>query len=167
MFQGCFYKGNSSSQKLNELVLRLRLVEIVTGYILHVIHVAGTRMKRAGIDSFSRGDLLDVMMNSQNPLEFIPQNESADERSGGQVFSWITYWCKYRTGAAWVGRALKNLAPDDWFQLHTQDNPRLCTPSPAAMETVLKLFNEDRLSYPNIPHVFSIPSGKTHLWRKQ
>ena len=112
-------------------------MEIVTGYILHVIHVAGTRMKRAGIDSFSRGDLLDVMMNSQNPLEFIPQNESADERSGGQVLSWITYWCKYRTGAAWVGRALKKLSPNNWFKLHTQDRPILWTPPPAEMETVV------------------------------
>ena len=59
------------------------MVEKGTGFILHVIHVDGTRMKIAGIDGLYRGDLLEGMMTSQNPLEFIPLNESADERSGG------------------------------------------------------------------------------------
>ena len=45
VFEGCFYKGNYNSRKRNGLVLRLRLVEMGTVCILHVIHVAGTRMK--------------------------------------------------------------------------------------------------------------------------
>ena len=44
-------------------------------------------MKRAGIDSLSRGYLLEGMMTGQNLLKFIPLNESDDERSGGQVVS--------------------------------------------------------------------------------
>ena len=106
-------------------------------------------------------------MTGQNPLDFIPLNELSDERSGGQVASWITSWRKERTGAAWGGRALKNLAPDDWFQLHTQDRPRLWTPPTEAMETVVELFNEDCLAHPHIPHVFAIPRLMTHLCRKQ
>ena len=51
--------------------------------------MAGTKTKRAGIDGFYRGDLLEGMGTSQNPLEFIPLNESADERSGGQIVSLI------------------------------------------------------------------------------
>lgn len=35
------------------------------------------------------------------------------------------------------------------------------------METVVELFNEDRLMHPRIPHVFLIPRLMTHLWRKQ
>ena len=31
VFEGCFYKGNYNSRKLNELVMRLRLVEMETG----------------------------------------------------------------------------------------------------------------------------------------
>ena len=53
-FEGCFYKGYSNSRKLNVLVMRLRLVDMGTGCILHVIHVTGTRTKRAGIYGFSR-----------------------------------------------------------------------------------------------------------------
>ena len=32
------------------------------GLILHVIHIAGTRIKNRGVDGLSRGDLLDGMM---------------------------------------------------------------------------------------------------------
>ena len=89
VFDGCFYKGHSNSQKLNILVLRLRLVEMGTGCILTGIHVVGTRMKRACIYGLSRGDILEGTMTGQNPLDFIPLNESPDERSGGRVVSWI------------------------------------------------------------------------------
>ena len=78
VFERLFYKGNSNSIKLNGLVLRLRLVEMGTGYTLHVIHVAGTMTKIAGIDGLSQGDLLEGMMTCQNPLDSIPLNESAD-----------------------------------------------------------------------------------------
>ena len=113
-----------------------------TGCILQFIRVTGTRMKRSGIDSLSRGDILEVMMTSQNPLNFIPLNESADERLGVRVVIWIKYWWKDRTGASWRGRALKRLSPDYWFEIHTQDRPILWTNSPAAMETVVEVFNE-------------------------
>ena len=73
-------------------MIRMRLVEMGTGCILHVIRVAGTKMKRAGVYIFSRGDILEGMMDSQNSLYFIPLNESTDERSGGQVVIWINSW---------------------------------------------------------------------------
>ena len=98
MFEGCFKKGHSNSRKLNGLVMRLRLVEMGTGCILHVINVVGTRMKRASIDGLSRGYLVEGMATVQNPLNFIPLNESDDERSGGWVVSWINSWWKDRTG---------------------------------------------------------------------
>ena len=58
-----------------------------TGCILHVIRVAGTSMKRAGIDGLSRGYLLEGMVTGQKPLDFIPINKSDDERSGGGLVS--------------------------------------------------------------------------------
>ena len=97
VFDGYFYKGNSNSRKLNGLVLMLRLVEMGTGCILHVIHLVVTRMKILGIDGLYRGDILEGMMNGQNSLDFIPTNESADERSGGRVVIWINFWWKDRT----------------------------------------------------------------------
>jgi hypothetical protein len=38
-------------------VSRLRRVEMSKGLILHVVHVAGTRMIEEGADGGSRGDL--------------------------------------------------------------------------------------------------------------
>ena len=61
----------------------MRWVEMGPGYILHVIHVVGTRMKLVVVDCFSQGDLLEGIMNGQNPLDIILLNESAYERSGG------------------------------------------------------------------------------------
>ena len=75
MFEVCLYKGHSNSRKINELVLSLRLVDTETGLILHLINVAGTRMKQSGIYVFSRGDILE---DCKNPLEFIQLNESDD-----------------------------------------------------------------------------------------
>ena len=96
-------------------MLRLHLVEMKTGCILHVIHVAVTWMKQSGINGLSRVDILKGMMTVQNLLGFIPLNDSADEISGGRLVSWITSWCKLKTGTVWGVRPLKKLAPDDFL----------------------------------------------------
>ena len=84
---------------------------------------------------------------------------------GNQVVSWIISWWKDGIEAAWGGRPLKKLAPDDSFELHTHNMPRIWTPPPEAMETVVELFNEDSLAHPHTPHVFAVPRLMTHLWR--
>jgi hypothetical protein len=43
-------KGNSSSRKLFELMLRLWKLEMEAQLILHAVHVAGTRMTEEGGD---------------------------------------------------------------------------------------------------------------------
>jgi hypothetical protein len=167
VFEGTFYRGHSDSKLLNDLVLRVRQLEVETGCILHVIHVAGTRMKVAGIDGLSRGDLLEGMMRSgQNPLHFLPISQSAAERSP-RVLDWIYSWWNGADGEPWCGAALRHLSPNDWFSLHEIETPRLWTPPPTAMEVVTALFNEDRIARPHIPHVFVVPRLMTHLWRKQ
>ena len=165
-FESTFYKGHSSSKKLNDIIFRLRMVERKYGLILHVIWIAGTRMKKAGIDGLSRGDLLEGMMAGADPLSFVPLNEDASERSHGRVEEWVNSWWTGEDGESWCGRPLKLLRPEDWFTLYLEESPRLWLPPPAAMETVVELFNEDRLVHPHIPHVFAIPSLMTHLWRK-
>ena len=107
------------------------------------------------------------MKTGQNSLYFIPLNESADERSRGRVVSWINSWWKYRTGAARGGRTVKRLSPDNWFDMHIQDMPRLWTHPREEIETVVGVFNKYRLAHPHIPHVFAIPRLMTHLWIRQ
>ncbi|KAL7530331.1 hypothetical protein ACHAXR_005038 [Thalassiosira sp. AJA248-18] len=75
-------------------------------------------------------------------------------------------WWRSGSGDPWGKRKLKMLSPQDWFLRHECEEPRLWCPPPAAMETVVELFNEDRLAHPKIPHVFAIPRLMTHLWRK-
>ncbi len=38
------------------LILRLRVLEMKTGMILHLVHVSGKRMITQGTDGLSRGD---------------------------------------------------------------------------------------------------------------
>eukprot|EP00956_Cyclotella_meneghiniana_P043382 scaffold267197_cov149-Cyclotella_meneghiniana.AAC.1 len=167
-FEGCFYKGHSVSEKLSDIILRLRLVQARSGAIMHVIHIAGTRMKWAGIDGLSRGDMLEGMMHAQaHPLNFLPLCQSAADRSGQALLNWIDSWWKDGDGNTWGGKKLRHLTPKDWFSLKDVDAPRLWIPPPSAMPTVIEMFNDDRLERPQYPHVFVVPRLMTHLWRKQ
>jgi len=125
------------------------------GLIIHVIWIAGTRMKKSGIDGLSRGDFLEGMMAGQNPLSFVPLNKDANEQMLGHVETWIRHWWVDEAGKVWNGLELQKLSPEDWFSLHTIQKARLWLPPPAAMETVVELFNEDRLAYPCFP-MFSL-----------
>jgi hypothetical protein len=72
-FEGCFFKGHSTSEKLTDIILRLRQLQQRAGVQMHVIHIAGTRMKVVGIDGLSRGNLLEGMMKSGTALwSFLP-----------------------------------------------------------------------------------------------
>ena len=131
VFEGTFYKGHSNSRKLNGLVLRIRQVERRTGCILHVIHVAGTRMKEAGIDGLSRGDLLEGMMKQgSDPMRFVPLSEGAGTRAGRGVEAWVRSCWTLDDGTPWFGAELKLLSPKDWFLLYRIGEPRLWLPPP-------------------------------------
>ena len=178
-YEGTFYKGHSkTSAALTDLVRRLRMLERKHGAIIHVIHIAGTRMKSAGVDGLSRGDLVEGIMKGSNPWAAIPINEDANFRTNGRVETWIRSWWNDKYQTPWFGKKgdrsthyeseeLKLLEPTDWFNLFNIKEHRLWIPPPAAMETVIEIFNEDRLVYPHLTHVFAIPRLMTHLWRKQ
>ena len=57
-----------------------------------MIHIAGTRMKRAGIDGLSRGDFLEGMMKGIDPLTYISLDETAEERMEAPVSAWVKTW---------------------------------------------------------------------------
>lgn len=179
VFEGTFFKGYSSSKKLTEIILRLRMVERRTGCILHVIHIAGTRMKKIGADQLSRSDLMEGLMAGENPWSFIPLNEDADSRTDGRVSQWIRLCWEDSDGRPlflnsqlqgcdeiWESSQLIKLEPTDWFRLHEIPGHRLWIPPPAAMETVMELFADDHLVNPHLAHVFVVPRLMTHLWRK-
>lgn len=88
-------------------------------------------------------------------------------RSDGKVLDWIHSWWGEDASSSWCSSPLTLLSPTDWFQLRTIPGPRLWVPPPAAMETVLEMFSEDRIARPHLPHVFAVPRLMTGLWRKQ
>jgi hypothetical protein len=166
VFEGCFGKGHSTAEKLTDIILRLRVLERDHSLVLHVIHISGKRMKSSGVDGLSRGDNSEGIMAGENPLKFIPLNEGANQRSQGAVERWVRGWWSGERGRVFLEKPLKLLEPEDWFSLHEIEEARLWMPPPAAMETVISLFNEDRLTRPDIPHVFCVPRLMTNLWRK-
>jgi hypothetical protein len=48
-----FFKGNSTSEHLFELMLHLQSIEMKGNLLLHVIHKAGVRMMEEGADGKS------------------------------------------------------------------------------------------------------------------
>eukprot|EP00978_Attheya_sp_CCMP212_P024148 scaffold75459_cov47-Attheya_sp.AAC.5 len=70
--EAAIYSGTSSSVQLYEQVLRLRKLECDYEFVLHVSHVAGTRMIAQGTDGLSRGNLeKGVLGAGEDILSFI------------------------------------------------------------------------------------------------
>jgi len=80
-FEGAYYKGHSPSAKLNDIIFRLHKAERDGGFILHLLHISGKRMKATGVDGLSRGDLTEGMLAGADPFSFPPFNRGADEAS--------------------------------------------------------------------------------------
>ena len=72
VFEGWFYKDNTTSPELHIITLGPHETEMNGNLIINVIHVGGTRMKELGIDSLSRGKLLEGVMAGQDTLEMLP-----------------------------------------------------------------------------------------------
>jgi hypothetical protein len=104
--ESCFYRGTSSSRKLFDLVLRLHKLEMTSGMVLHIIHVAGTIMIAQGTDGLLRGNLLEGVMKGEDFLGFIPLHLSALQRSPE-----LEDWFK----GMFPKGELEILAPEDWF----------------------------------------------------
>ena len=165
-FEGAYYKGHSPSEKLNDIVFRLHKAVRDGGFILHVLHISGKRMKATGVDGLSRGDLTEGMLAGADPFSFLPFNKGANERSRGAVGAWVRSWWKTKKGEDWGGISLQEITGDTMFEMRDLQAPRLWMLPPALMETALELFCDDRLAHPEWAHVFVIPRLMTHLWRK-
>ncbi len=53
MAESCFFWSGLSSKLLHKLVLQLRKAEMTHKFVLHMVHVAGTRMIEQGMDRLS------------------------------------------------------------------------------------------------------------------
>lgn len=174
--EGAFYKGNSPSRPLFELILRLRVIDMQWNLKLHVIHVAGTRMTAQGTDGLSRGDFTMGVMSSASMLQFVPLHQCAMTRHP-PILEWITSWTQLPT--------LLPLTPEQWYTLghgldggtYSQEHfwvPGLSSqtiflwaPPPAAAYAAVDELALSRHKRTHLTHIFVCPRLCTHLWRKK
>ena len=64
-----FYKGNSSSENLSNLALKLRELQMYRNMILNLIYITGTRMIDCGINGLSRGITNEGVMAGNHRLD--------------------------------------------------------------------------------------------------
>jgi hypothetical protein len=106
--ESCVHKGGSTSAVLHELVVRLRKCELDQGFVIYVVHVAGTRMIAQGTDGLSRGSLLEGVVAGSSMLSFIDLALPAIRRSP-KVVDFVRSWAEPVLGE------VKVLAPHEWF----------------------------------------------------
>jgi len=157
--EGAYYRGTSPSRLLFDLVLRLRVLQVRTELIVHVIHVAGTRMIEVGVDGLSRGSTHEGIMSGRNMLEFMPLHLTAMERSL-ELEGWIKSWANESGGDYQV------LTPTDWFCLGQTRNHCIWAPPPAAADVAAELLGKAKHKRPKLEHIFICPRLMTNHWRK-
>ena len=101
----CIYKGNLSSEKLFDLILRFKDVELKTGAKFLVSHVAGERMKIQGTDGISRGYLHKGISLEGNMLASCPWHKTTLEQNDKLKDRIIS----------WAGKNAEFLTPIDCF----------------------------------------------------
>jgi hypothetical protein len=164
--EGAYYKGHSQARELSDIVFRIHKAQRDGGFILHVIHISGKRMKASGVGGLSRGDLTEGMMAGEDPLSYIPFHNGADERSGGKVSQWVQSWWTTKKGKNFGGFPLATITKESMFELRDLKAARLWMPPHTVMEVALELLCEDWLAHPQWHHVFVVPRFFTHFWRK-
>ena len=154
-----YYKETSTSRLLNELVLRLRKLQMKGDLILHVIHVAGTRMIESGIDGLSRGDTSAGVMQGKQMISFVPISQSALERSKN-LRCWIHSWVP-------KSMYLHDLSTNEWHSKVFEKGNFLWTPAPAAADAAIEQLCRNFHLHENNSHVVCLPRMMTSRWRKQ
>ena len=86
----------------------MRKCKLEQGFVLHVVHVAGTRMIAQGTNGLSRGSFLEGMVAGSTMLSFINLSLPVIHRSPTEV-DFVKSWVLPSCGE------LKVLAPAEWF----------------------------------------------------
>ena len=172
--ESALYKGNSTSPKLFDLIVRFRHAELKSGGTFLVTHVSGNRMKSQGTDGISRGEMKEGVSVGECMLKFCPWGQNALERST-HLRKWLTET---------FGKHIEYLTPNDWFRrghdhiekykdtkgfwrIKTKPGTFIWTPPPAAADAALEELRKARLKRQKSTHIIVIPRLMTTLWLKQ
>jgi hypothetical protein len=152
-----FYRGNSSSATLFELIVRMARLEMHGYLFLHVIWVAGTRMCEQGTDGLSRADLTSGVMAGKSPLMFAPLDRTGLVRCP-ELSSWF--------GEVFASPKWTYLSPEGWHHQGFKNGNFIWAPPPAMADCVLALLCESRHIRPWNSHIFVCPALMTAKWRR-
>jgi hypothetical protein len=173
--ESALYKGNTSSRKLFELVVRFRKLQMRTGLQFIVSHVAGRRMVAQGTDGVSRGCLREgVAGTGEEMLSYIPLHLHAGERNP-QFNQWLT---------TRIHHSFEVLEPSEWFtrghehiggykdsagfwRINTKPGFFIWMPPPSAASVALEELRKSRIKRQSSTHIFVCPRLLTTEWRKQ
>jgi len=177
--EAAYYKGTSSSKLLFHIVLRLRKLEFMGGFI-YFIHVAGSRMISQGTDGLSRGDFSEGVMCGSTMMSFIPIHLTALARSStlkGWIESLITPSLKQseriefldESGWFYRGHDLSGgrLSKEGIWMPDTRPGIFVWCPAPAAAQVAVEQLREARNKRTQSLHVVVLPRLFTSLWRRQ
>ena len=163
VLKAALYKGNSSSEKLFDLIVRLRIEELKHSCKLIATHVSGNRMMAQGTDRLSGGSLREGVAVGKEMLTFCPWAKSALDINEN-LLSWV------KTCAP---RDLRVLKPADWFvrgydtiggYRHSsgtwyskyQQETYLPPPPPAATDACLEELRKARMKIKKSLHIIII-----------
>ena len=172
--EAAVYKGNSTNEKLFNLIIRLRTLELKVGGKFLVTHVSGKRMVKQGTDGISRGHLREGISIGEQMLSFCPWNVSSFDRSK-ELKNWLLEV---------FGKGLEFLEPHQWFnrghdhaggsrddngfwRLKLRKGSFVWSPPPAAADAALEELRKARLKRRNSTHIIVVPKLLTPLWLKQ
>jgi len=173
--EAAIFKGNSTSKKLFNLVVRFKVLELKSGCNFIVTHVSGVRMQLQGTDGISRGNLMEGISLGKSMLQFCPWGISALDRCPN-LKPWLL-----KT----FGSKLEILKPRDWFSrghdhfggyYDDRGYYRLILksglylwepPPPAAADAAIEEIRKARLKRRSSGHIIVIPKLVTTLWLKQ
>jgi hypothetical protein len=167
-------KGNSSSEKLYELALEVRVIEMRNHAKVMVSHIAGDRMRAQGTDGVSRGQLKEGVSAGKSMLSFIPLHLNAIERSPA-----VELWLR-----SWLGEDAEVLSPEGWFERGhdllggkydakgfwrhaTKKGTFIWNPPPAAASVAIEELRKARIKRQDSMHVFVCPRLMKPEWFRQ
>jgi hypothetical protein len=159
-----YYKGTTSSEKLQDMVTELRGLTLKGNFVLNIFHIAGTRMIQIGIDGLSRGEM-QLGALASTPRSAAPLHVSPLERSPALV-DWLHQW---------LGINSKIAKPYDWFhaaqQAGSKDEHRefwIWDLAPAAALYALEELGTARLKRHGVLQgVVLVPALLQHEWRRR
>lgn len=145
---------------LDELIPNLWDLQMHGMFVLHVFHVAGTRMIESGIDGLSCGKMVGGIAKGMSMREFVPIYKSPIERSPS-LKDWVTSWWPVEIGE------LTYMTPENWFDKNMDTGCFLWDLPPAAGGVAIEQLCTHIHGVPKSLHVVLVPWLCTWLFRKQ